>query len=295
MKRINFSCRSAVGRTPKVVRAVMFALFFAIFAFTSEADARQEYEWWNKGSVTSIGYGINSDGTKPGDAGKRARDDARRKLSEKIASIRVTAWQTAGETSAAAASDLAVSVNERTDANGSVSVSLSLPLYGEDSLSSVLLTPWESKASPSPAKNQSGAGGGYTSLVIDCTEWEDKNDTALDPVLMPCVRDEAGRTIYGHEYAGYDTAVKKGIVLYAADSRTEMAGSRPLVIRVASLADESGTPIVSCADAEKILLENTYTHFLEDAAVVIVSRSIDPDASDERGGSWGVRDSDVFA
>ena len=47
------------------------------------------------------------------------------------------------------------------------------------------------------------------------------------------------------------------------------AGNNPMIINVNSL-DSKGNPVISSADADKLLAENQSTHFLDKCSVVFV-------------------------
>ena len=61
---------------------------------------------------------------------------------------------------------------------------------------------------------------------------------------------------------------------YADDTSDEIsrsrAGNNPLIVKATGIADLSATPVVSNADADKILAANQHDGFLSNCAVVFV-------------------------
>lgn len=285
---------------------VLFTFFFTIFVLPEVVSAQEENDWWNSQEIMAKGYGINNNikdisETNQNELRERAIADARRNLANKIVGLRIKADEIINEELASSIAALAVVKKERVDANGSMVVNLGISIYGnENSLSQLIFKSHIKKNLPLPTKNNGKIQGNYTALIIDCTEWEDTHKFVLNPVIMPIIKDNSDRIIYGYEYLDYDVAVKNGIVQYAPDlnhSEYGLAvGNNPLIVKVTSIVNDSGDLVISVKDADKILLENGITHFLDKAAVIIVSNRIDISVEDNRGGrSWGVRDSDVFS
>jgi hypothetical protein len=58
---------------------------------------------------------------------------------------------------------------------------------------------------------------------------------------------------------------------YTADIRNAVrAGANPLVVRAIGLDNHNGNPILSVADANRVLIENGASGFLDRTAVVFV-------------------------
>ncbi len=107
--------------------------------------------------------------------------------------------------------------------------------------------------------------GGYTGLVVDC------RGLGLNPVMSPVIKNEQGVSIYGHKNLNYDLVVRDGMVDYSSNiSSVARAGSHPLVIKAKSLTDNNANPVLSVADANRILIENGSTGFLTKTSVVFV-------------------------
>ena len=108
----------------------------------------------------------------------------------------------------------------------------------------------------------------YTGLIIDC---RGKN---LDPVMSPVIKNADAAPIYGHRNLDYDKIIVNCMASYANDISDEVcrsrAGSNPLIVSASSLADLNANPVVSNADADKILAANQHDGFLNNCAVVFV-------------------------
>ena len=279
-----------------------FSFFLSLLPLQS-ASAKEGYAWWNRDDITASGYGVKSENKS--DSSKKCRKNikdltikkAKESLVEKIAGIGVRVGETIDADMAKSVAELSSVIKEQTDAKGSIKVSVGLPVYGEKSLLQAVLMPYEKEKLPALNNDKYEPQGNYDLLVIDCTQWEDENKTFLNPVLLPEIKDEDGGIVYGYRNLERDTLVKWGAVFYAPNLKSTAANA--LVIRVKYLADESATPVISSEDAEKIIMENNRAHFLDKAAVVIISRRVDAVVKynrDNRGGrSWGIRDSDVYS
>ena len=120
---------------------------------------------------------------------------------------------------------------------------------------------------PSSAANTpSGrAIGGYTGLIVDC------RGLGLKPVMSPVIKNTDGTPIYGYKNLDYDKVIENGMAGYVTDiSRASRAGTNPLIVRAVSLDNHNGNPVLSLADANRVLIENGATGFLDTASVVFL-------------------------
>ena len=107
--------------------------------------------------------------------------------------------------------------------------------------------------------------GGYTGVIIDC------RSLGLNPVMSPVIKNERGISIYGHKNLNYDKVVADGMVGYATSvNQATRAGSNPLIIKAISLTDHNANPVISVADANRMLIENGSSNFLNDTKVVFL-------------------------
>ena len=119
---------------------------------------------------------------------------------------------------------------------------------------------------PTTQKAPAGkAYGKYTGLIVDC------RGLGLKPVMSPVIKNANGESIYGHKNLDYDRVISNGMAGYTTDmSRATRAGNNPLVVRAIGLDNHNGNPILSVADANRVLIENAVSGFLDQTNVVFV-------------------------
>ena len=116
-----------------------------------------------------------------------------------------------------------------------------------------------------PVASSSAAIGGFTGLVVDC------RGLGLKPVMSPVIKNASGSPIYGYKNLDYDKVIETGMASYARDmSGASRAGSNPLIVRALDVENHGGTPVLSVADANRVLIENGVTHFLDNTRVVFL-------------------------
>ena len=232
--------------------------------------------------------------------------DGYRQLAEGIKGVKVDSATTAGMTMIAddttntrvqAVIKGARVTSEGISPDGGYYVIMSVPMYGVNSLAAVVL-PRTSLRENFPAPNASiptsqpnvnvkisvnqGIGapshgssaapapmgralGIYTGLVVDC------RGLGLNPVMSPVIRTERGEPIYGYRNLIPELVIANGMASYTYDpASVSRAGSNPLVVRAIALEGHNANPVVSTADANRILIENGATHFLDNCAVVFI-------------------------
>ena len=119
-----------------------------------------------------------------------------------------------------------------------------------------------SSAAAAPAGQ---AIGGYTGLIVDC------RGLGLKPVMSPVIKNANGEPIYGYKNLDSATVIANGMASYTTDlSKATRAGSNPLVVKAIGLANHNGNPILSVADANRVLIEDGATGFLDRTNVVFV-------------------------
>jgi len=248
---------------------------------------------WDNDVITGTGYGIPKDGAKnPGQARiwahQAAMLDAYRRLGETAQGIHITAESTIADNISTGdivtgAVDAVIKrakvVSENYDEWGNCTVTLEVPLYGvTNSIAKVALKPVTKEAFPAPTvEATSGSSstsvsvsvnvqGGYTGLVVDCS------GLGLQPVMSPVIRNAEQQPIYGYKNLDYDKVIAKGMAGYAngMSGNKSRAGNNPLVVKATAVVNHNSYPVVSTADANKILAENQTSHFLDNCAVVFV-------------------------
>ncbi len=109
------------------------------------------------------------------------------------------------------------------------------------------------------------AAGNITGLIVDC------QGLGLKPVMSPVIKNSEGTPIYGYKNLDYDKVIANGMAGYTTDiSSASRAGSHPMVVRAVALDNHNGNPVISVADANRVLMENAVTKFLEQTNVVFV-------------------------
>lgn len=178
--------------------------------------------------------------------------------------------------------------------NGGYEVTMTVPLFGvTGSVASSVLPQNEAKESfpePSygkstteiPVTSQPTTGssaaeprgkadfaiqkeGIYTGVIIDC------RGLGLKPAMSPVIKNANLESIYGYKNLDYDYVVSHGMAGYARDmSKASRAGSKPLIVKAQRMIGLGVNPVLSMKDADKVLLENQATHFLDQTNVVFL-------------------------
>ena len=186
-------------------------------------------------------------------------------------------------------------VDERQTGDGGYEVTVEVPMFGVSSLASAVISrpaviesfpeqtadvlpskvePYQDGgwATPAPSTNKGSSAaaapdgkaiGRFTGLIVDC------RGLGLKPVMSPVIKNANGRPIYGYKNLDYDKVIEKGMASYARNmSEASRAGHNPLIVRALDVENHGGTPVLSVADANRVLIENGATHFLDDTNVV---------------------------
>ena len=116
-----------------------------------------------------------------------------------------------------------------------------------------------------PAVSNTEAIGGFTGLVVDC------RGLGLKPVMSPVIKNAEGQAIYGYKNLDYDKVIAEGMAAYTNNpEKISRAGGNPLVVKAVSLDNHNGNPVLSVADANRVLLENGKSGFLDNLKVVFL-------------------------
>lgn len=270
--------------------------FWAIIGFLLSLNMPQTFAAgsaitdWDREIITGTGYGV-ADPAKaknPGHARIMAHQaailDAFRRLAEQAKGIHITANSSISDN--ISTGDVVVGevdavvkrarvVSENYDEYGNCSVVMEVPLFGvNNSIAKAVLKPVVKEAFPAPTVNETtiqstvnvNITGGYTGLIIDCS------GLGLKPVMSPVIRNANQQPIYGYKNLDYDRVIDKGMASYASgmNGNLSRAGSKPLIIKAVWVEDHNSYPVVDTVDADRILLENQKSHFLDNCAVVFV-------------------------
>ena len=192
-------------------------------------------------------------------------------------------------------------ISEETQSDGGYRVVMQISMYGvSDSLANAVMPVSEQKvAFPTPvagvapsisvniALNNSGtitqtgggssaapvpesalglkAIGGYTGLIVDCRGLD------LNPVMSPVIKNGNGQPIYGYKNLDSQKVISNGMASYMSDTNSSSrAGNNPLIIKAVNLESHNSYPIISVADANRVLVENAASGFLDNCAVVFI-------------------------
>ena len=149
-------------------------------------------------------------------------------------------------------------------------VVIEVPIHGAQSLAAAVMP--ATTAAPDPLPTVTSfvseipvSTGPYTGLIVDCT------GLGLETAMAPGVFTADNQLVYGKANFSYDQVINKGYVGYARSLTNGVgrAGSNPLIVRAQSV-QRFVNPVVSAADAAKILSENQRTGFLGMGNVVFV-------------------------
>lgn len=108
---------------------------------------------------------------------------------------------------------------------------------------------------------------GYTGLIVNC------KGLGLKSAMSPIIKNTDGEPVYGHKNINPDFVVAYGMVNYADDingNDTVRAGNNPLIVMAVSVADHNSNPVISVADAKRVLDENQSSGFLDKYCVVLL-------------------------
>ena len=271
-------------RNFKLLGVLVAAILFAVSATVNAAP-----DWnANKIQVTGMGVGNPALATTPAHAAMMARRaamaDAYRQLAEMVQGVQVDAETTVEQmmltsdvvkTKVSAIIKGAKIVDEGELAGGGYSVTMEIPLFGGTGglAETVIERPPVIEPFPEPTPDyvpptieSRPTAIGYTGLVVDC-----RGLGTINHVMSPVIKNAHGQKIYGHVNLDYDRIIREGMATYATDmSMASRAGSNPLVVYAIRLDDLNATPVLSIEDADRVLYENSQSHFLDNIAVVFL-------------------------
>lgn len=274
--------------TACLTAALLMLAMLATTAFAADENFGVD---WAKGVIRAKGIGAGKSttknkGLKRAQARRAAMMDAQRNLAEAVKGVQVTSESRMVDLELAddrVATRVDAIIKNMTEVSGqymddeTYEIILEMPLFGSaDALSNAAFLPFKDEpkvAFPQPVDvtiiNQPTiVNNNYTGLVIDCSGMN------INFVMSPVIKNANGQAIYGHQNLDYDKIIVNGMASYASDAYDQIsrarAGSNPLVIKATNLADLNANPVVSMADADKILAANQHDKFLENCAVVFV-------------------------
>lgn len=264
-----------------------------LLAMMVTAFAEQGTVDWSNGVVRATGIGAGkpdfqkkNPGVYRAQAKRAAMMDAQRNLAETVKGVHVTSDSTMEDmilqsdvvrTRVNAIIKNMREVSSQYFEDGTYEVVLEMPLFGSsESLSDAAFLPIKDEPKvdfPAPKDktiiNQPTIiNNNYTGLIVDCRGMN------INCVMSPVIKNADGTKIYGHQNLDYDKIIVQGMASYADSADDQIsrsrAGNNPLVVKAVNLADLNANPVVSVADADKILAANQHDKFLDNCAVVFV-------------------------
>lgn len=174
-------------------------------------------------------------------------------------------------------------IDEGTLPNGSAYVKMVAPMYGVNSVASAALpaiipsTPVALPEVKTPVISQvevtQVTTASYTGVVVDAS------GLGLKPAMSPVIYDTNGRAVYGASNIDPDYAVANGMVGYAKSvaetKNSKRTGSNALVVKAVAVKGGASeinkvNVVVSPEDADRILISNQSSSYLQKCAVTFV-------------------------
>ena len=274
--------------------AVMVLTMTSVFAAAEEG----EFDWDNNLVIATGTAGGKATAPNPGikraQAKVAARVVAQRNLAETINGVAIESLTAVTDevldTDAIKASVSGMVKGARElkveyDEYNNCTITMGVPIFGVSSAASTVIPmlpkPAQKESFPAPvpsvapsvpanvptyAENtpQGKAFGNFTGVIIDCRGY------GLKPGMSAIIINDQRQPIYGYKNLDIDKVISNGMIGYAYDTHNvARAGTNPLIIKAVGV-DKQFNAIVSTADANRILIENDRTHFLDDTAVVFV-------------------------
>ena len=284
-------------RLGKLTAMLLSFVFVTVMMMTSVFAEQIGDMWedqWVKVQVIAAGKHPTNRGLRRGQAKTAAELVARRELLSIVQGVAIESFQQVTDLEydqdVITGKVSGVSKGARTlectwDAEDNCILTMGIPLYGNNSVASAVMKalpqPERRESFPEPVPNvvpstpqgaptyaentPSGkAFGNYTGLIIDC---RGKN---LRPAMNAIIMNDQRQPIYGYKNLDIDKVISNGMIGYAYDTNNvARTGSNPLIIKAVAV-DNNSSAIVSTADANRILIENERTKFLDNTAVVFV-------------------------
>ncbi len=208
--------------------------------------------------------------------------DGYRHLAEAVKGVNVDADTTVEDfmltsdvvrTKVSAAIQGAEVISEREIEDG-YEVTMRIAMFGSEGSLAAAVMPPTAKREPFPEPIQTVAPSmpeyntraAVTGLIVDC------RGLNLKPVMSPVIKNDQGTPIYGHTNLDPSQVIANGMATYVSEPSdgTTRAGSNPLTVKAVSLENHNGYPVISTADANRVLIENKTSGFLENSRVVFV-------------------------
>jgi hypothetical protein len=162
-------------------------------------------------------------------------------------------------------------MQEKSNPDGSVEVMVGVRLSGDmantllprETGGGMPLSPPATPVEPSPS------GQAYTGLIVDA------RGLGVKPAMVPKIRNEEGREVYGSAFVGRQYAVEQGMVGYLKDVGAAQGNprvtDRPFLIKAVRADGPNKTDLViKNGDAQALHGMKEHLSFLEKARVIVV-------------------------
>lgn len=271
-----------------MIRKFIAAFVIIFFAATTVAFANTSIDW-GRGVIRATGMGVGPLAWDKKDSFYRtyarqvAQLDALRNIAESFQGIHITPYSTVKDLALendAVKTALTADVNplrpmkisNKFFSDGTCEVVMEVKLFGKGgSVAEVVFASYKNEIKipfANPINSTTLNNAKYTGLIIDCS------GLPLLPSMLPVIKASTGQAIYSHGNIDNEKIITNGIVIYADKASDQLtlarAGNNPLVVKAVSLTDLNANPVVSAADADKILAANQRDKFLDNCAVVFV-------------------------
>lgn len=162
-------------------------------------------------------------------------------------------------------------LKKQVNPDGSVEVLVGVKLQGD--LLNTMIPKQTGGGVPVPAAPQAPAPAqvetAYTGLIVDA------RGTGVRPAMVPKIRNEEGREVYGSSFVNRQYAVEQGMVGYLKDPVAAQANprvtDRPLLVKAIKTDGPNKTDLViSNTDAQTLHGMKEHLSFLEKARVMVV-------------------------
>lgn len=256
----------------KKLVSLILSLCMMLFACTAFAST-------DIGGGTIQVEGMSAPNQMPPMGYRAAQVDAYRQLLESVKGVQVDADSTMEnfmltndvvKTKVNGLVQGAVIVNKFKDADG-YHVVMEVPVFGVGSVAAAVI-PSNPAPAPLPAPEVivpqapvTAAVGAYTGVIVDCT------GLGIQTAMAPGIFTPDLQVVYGLEHFSDSVVINRGYVGYSKslNSGVQRAGANPLVIKAQSV-HKFVNPVISPADAGRILAENKVSGFLAQGNVVFV-------------------------
>ena len=107
----------------------------------------------------------------------------------------------------------------------------------------------------------------YSGVIVDC------RGLGLQTAASPVIKDESGKIIYGDKDLDFDKINELGMAEYTTSIQDSAAraGTHPLIVKAVKLENFNCNPVISNADAERLVLADRINEFFKDLKVVFLT------------------------